>query len=221
MPVFSKIKRINLLRGSLLALLVLLCCTSCFKNLTQLTVIYENNFDDYDQKGIKTYSYVANGQVNDIKIIKFNDNPVLGTFNNASIEISLPGLPVHSAISVSFELYIHDMWRNDLWKYTFDGNDYKLTGFSNDPTVQQAYPNNLGNGSALSPAMTGAADKNLPGACAWSTSAHGTSMYKIEQTILHSGSSFVFSCSDAGSYAYQTCNRTWSIDNLKITMIKN
>lgn len=221
MPVFSKIKRIDFLKGLLLALLVVLCFTSCFKSLTQLLVIYENNFDDYDQKGIKTYAYVAGGQVNDIKIVKFNGNPVLGTFNNASIEISLPNLPEHTAISVSFDLFIHDMWRNDLWKFTFDGNDYRLTGFSNDPTVQQSYPNPIGNGSALSPAMTGTANNNLPGACALATSAHGTSMYKIEQTILHSGSSFVFSCSDAGSYAYQTCNRTWSIDNLKITMIKN
>ncbi|MDE3143229.1 MAG: hypothetical protein KGL19_03680 [Bacteroidota bacterium] len=209
------------MKGFLLILLIILCCTSCFKNLTQLTVIYENNFDDYNQKGIKTYSYVAGGQVNDIKIVKFNNNIVLGTFNNARIEISLPDLPQHTAITVSFDLYIHDMWRNDLWKFSFDGTDYQITGFSNDSTVEQSYPNNLGNGSPLSPAMTGAIDKNLPGACALISSPHGTSMYKIERTILHSASTFDFSCSDAGSYAYQTCNRSWSIDNLKITMIKN
>jgi len=219
MPRFVQKNKKHFIKGLVGTLLVLLCFTSCFKNLTQVTVIYQNNFDDYDQKGIKVFPYL--GQANPISIVKFNGNPVLGMFNNTSIEITLPGLPQHTAITVSFDLYIHDTWRNDLWKYTFDGVDYKLTGFSNDSTVQQAYPNNIGNGSALSPAMTGAQNKNLPGACALANSPHGTAMYRIEQTILHSNSTFDFQCSDAGAFLYTPCNRTWSIDNLTITMIKN
>ena len=218
MPVFSKIKRIDFLRGLLLALLVVLCFTSCFKDLTQLTVIYENNFDNYDQKGIIIST--PNGIANDIRIKKFNDNPVLGMFNNTRIDLAVQNLPAHRAMTVSFDLYIHDKWVDDLWKLTYDGNDYVLYSFSNDPTVQQWYPNAINSGAKY-PAKTDAYTINLPGACLLSTSPQGTTMYKIEQTFLHNNTSFHFSCSDAGSAYNIPCTRSWSIDNLKITMIKN
>lgn len=209
----------NYLKGFLLSLLIIVCCTSCFKNLTKLTVIYENNFDDYNLKGIKIHDYY--GPVSDIKIQTYNGNPVLGRFNSSGIELSLTDLPQHTAMSIEFDLYIHDIWKNDLWKYSFDGADQLLTGFSNDSTIQQSYPHWLGNGSSLYPATSGAYTNNLPGACILSGNPHGTSLYKIARTFLHTNSTFDCACSDAGDYFNLPCNRSWSMDNLKITLINN
>ena len=213
------LKQKHFFKGLLLLLLVIISFTSCFKNLTTVTTVYENNFDDYTLKTIRIVEF--NGPVDDIRIEKFNGSPVLGRFNNTRIELTVPALPAHTAIGVSFDLYIHDLWKNDLWKFTFDGAEQLLTGFSNDPTIDQSYPHWLGNGSSLFPAQSDAYNINLPGACESFNSPHGTSMYKIERTILHNGSTFEFTCSDAGGYFQLPCKRSWSIDNLKIIMIKN
>ena len=94
-----------------------------------------------------------------------------------------------------------------------------VTGFSNDPAKWQSYPNWIGNGSPLNPPGSNSFTKNLPGACRWVTNPNGTSMYKMERTEIHSDSTFTLSCSDAGEFFNLNCDRSWSIDNLKIYTI--
>lgn len=197
--------------------------SSCVKDLTKLKVVYQNDFEDYQLKTIQVSGWLNGsfGDVPDIRIVDYNGNKVLGRFNNNIMQLTLTNLPIHTAISVQFDLYIHDKWKNDLWKMTFDGSDYLLTGFSNDSTIQQAYPNWLAGGAAPSPAFSDAFTNQLPGACRLANSSHGTSMYKMVRTILHTKNSFQFQCSDAINPFNDPCEISWSMDNLKITTINN
>jgi hypothetical protein len=196
---------------------------SCVKDVTKLKVVYQNDFETYQMDSIQVSGWFNGnfGGVSDIKIIDFNGNKVLGRFNNNLISLTLNNLPKHTAISVQFDLYLHDKWKNDLWKMTFDNSDYIITGFSNDTTIQQAYPNWLNGGGSLSPALSNAFTINLPGACRLTSSSHGSSMYKMVRTILHSSDTFQFSCSDAVHPFNDACEISWSMDNLKITTISN
>ena len=49
-------------------------------------------------------------------------------------------LPKHQTICIQFDLYLHDNWRNDVWRMAMDGSDKLVTGFSTDPTRWQSYP---------------------------------------------------------------------------------
>ena len=204
-------------------LLITLLFSGCFKNLTKLTTLYQNDFETFDMGPITAQGWNNGsfGPLPGVSIIKYNGSNVLGFFNNSVIDMNFKDLPKHDAINIVFDLYIHDEWKNDLWKYTIDGVDNLLTGFSNDNAIQQAYPDWLGNGSTEYPAQTDAYNNNLPGACLLSNSPHGTALYKMSITFLHNVSTFDFKCSDAGSSLGIVCNISWSIDNLKITLINN
>jgi hypothetical protein len=195
----------------------------CFKEVTKVSTIYQNDFEDVDLKSIVASGFTNGtfGPFNNINIVDFNGTKVLGRFNNGKIDLHLHKLPTHQAITVKFDLYIHDKWNNDLWKMVWDGNEKLVTGFSNFDATPQSYPNWIGNGSLLNPAGANSYNRNLPGACILASSSMGTSLYKMEQTYIHSDTSFSFSCSDAGNYFNLNCERSWSIDNLKITLINN
>lgn len=195
--------------------------SSCIKNVTKQQVVYENDFEDFNLKGFVISGWLNGGfgTLSDIKIVNYNGTKVLGRFNNCMADLVVRKLPAHTAIHVEFDLYLHDNWKNDLWKMTFDNQDQLMTGFSNDSSVLQSYPNWIGNGSAPSPAGSNAFNRNLPGACSQISSPHGSSMYKIVSTVLHSDSTFHFTCSDATHPFNDFCQISWSIDNLKITTI--
>jgi len=196
---------------------------SCFKNLTHSNIIYINNFEDSNISHLYVSGFNNGifGPVSDTRISNFNGTRVLGKLNSSLVSLYQGKLPSHEVLRVEFDLYLHDKWKNDLWKLVIDGSDQLLTGFSNDSTVQQAYPNWLGNGSPMGPAGRDAANINLPGACSLSGSSRGTSLYRIIRTIPHSGEVVRITCSDAGNFFNDTCQRSWSIDNLKVSVFKN
>ena len=103
----------------------------------------------------------------------------------------------------------------------FDNKEVFVTGFSNNKNIQQAYPNWIIAGYSLNPAGSNAFDLTLKGACRYYNSVGGTSLYKMERTIIHSDSTFKFSASDAGDFFELNCDRSWSIDNFKISAIYN
>ena len=200
---------------------------SCMKevviNIPKLTVVYENDFETYAQKGFKVYSFENGnfGLFDRVNILDFNNSKVLGRFNNGKAVLILDTLPLHNAINIQFDLYIHDIWKNDLWKMELENNEVLLTGFSNIENVMQSYPNWIANGSALNPPGANAFDLNLKGACRNISKANGTSHYKMERTIIHSKPTFTFAGSDAGAFFQLNCERSWSMDNIKITAIYN
>ncbi len=208
---------------TILFILSLTLLAACFKNLTQTSILYENTFESGLPYSLKVSGYTNGtfGPVNDVRISNFNGTKVLGKLNSSLIQLTVKGLPMHSALRVEFDLYIHDKWKNDLWKYSIDGADQLLTGFSNDSAVKQAYPNWLGNGSTTGVARRNAVNTELPGSCSNLSSPNGTSLYRIVNTIEHSGKTVTLNCSDAGNFFNDTCQRSWSIDNLKISTFKN
>jgi hypothetical protein len=202
---------------------ILLCITSCTKDLTDVRIVYENNFNNGDPKAI-----VSAGWLNDYtfgvfpfsKITTFQNQKMLGVFNNTRIDLHIDKLPVHSIIKVEFDLYLHDAWKNELWLMAFDGHHRLLTGFSNFSNIQQAYPNWLNSGPTF-PAGNHAQEINLLGKCSLVSNQRGTSKYRIVHTMQHALAGFDLSLSDAGGGKNDTCTRSWAIDNLKISTLKN
>ena len=194
---------------------------SCFKSLTVTNVVYQNNFDSYNLNTVEVYGWGPSlfELVPDVRIGSYNSNAVLGKLNNNIVKLSLNDLPTHQVLRVEFDLYIHNKWKNDLWQLAFNGSQQLITGFSNDTTIKQSYPNWLN--TSLSAAGADAQNTNLPGVCSLVSSIRGTSLYRIVKTIEHSANSFVFTCGDSGGTFNDTCTRSWSIDNLKVSVFKN
>jgi hypothetical protein len=201
--------------------------TSCVKevvvNVPKVENVYSNNFELYDQKGFKVQGFINRvfQPFNDISIVDYNKSKVLGNFNNSKIDLKLDSLPIHSALNIQFDLYVHDNWRNDLWKMQFDNREVLVTGFSNNESYGQSYPDWINIGIQLNPAGANAYDLNLKGACRFNNINGGTKLYKIERTIIHSDSTFLFTASDAGEYLGLNCERSWSIDNFNVSIIYN
>jgi len=202
---------------------ILILLTSCTKDLTDVTVVYENNFNNGDPKGIVTAGWLTNysfGVFPFTKITNYKNLKMLGVFNNTRIELDVDKLPEHSVLKVEFDLYLHDAWRNDLWILSIDGNNRLLTGFSNDSNTPQAYPNWLNSGPTF-PAGNQAQEIYLPGVCSLKDDKRGTSKYKIVHSLQHSSKNAKISMSDAGGNKNDTCARSWAIDNIKIYALKN
>jgi hypothetical protein len=215
---YFKYKHLFTLIGGLLILL-----TSCTKDLTDVTIVYENNFNNGDPKGIVTAGWLSDfafGVFPFNKITNYKNLKMLGVFNNTRIELDVDKLPEHSVLKVEFDLYLHDSWKNDLWMLSIDGNNRLLTGFSNISSIQQAYPNWLNSGPTF-PAGNQAQEIYLPGLCSLKDNKTGTSKYKIVHSLLHSAKTVKITMSDAGGNKNDTCARSWAIDNLKVVALKN
>lgn len=218
---YGKIKIIY----SALFILMAVLPVSCFKSLTVSNVVFENNFEAYSLNTLEVSGWNANstgfGLVTTPRIRNYHGENVLGQLNNNLVELKLHNLPSHQAVRVEFDLYLHNKWNNDLWHMSFDNKDMLITGFSNDSTKQQSYPNWIANGIALSPAGRDAEEVYLPGTCSFTNATRGTSRYRIITTISHNNADFVLRCNDAGGINNDTCTRSWSMDNLKVSVFKN
>ena len=205
---------------SLSATLLLAGCT---KNLTVVNVVYDNEFSNGELGGLRVsgWNNGSFGTVPTPRVTQYNGNGILGYLNNNIARLELNELPKHDILRVEVELYVHNNWRNDLWKMECDGETRMLTGFSNDPLIQQAYPNWLGNGSTPSPAGANAQQIGLPGICNTSATQKGTSRYAIVQTFSHANNQFILQLSDAGGNVNDTCTRAWSINRLTISVFHN
>ncbi len=161
------------------------------------------------------------------KIFYFNGSKVLGPFNNAGADFNINDIPDHNVLEVSFELYTHDNWEGnkanqfgipDLFVMRYDGNPQFLTTFSSNPQYKQSYPEWFPQGS--NPSLGNAIQVDLPGRCAWKVKKNGTAMYRIVKQFPHSSKTFQLTLSDALQPFQSECEKSWSIDNLKITAFK-
>jgi len=197
---------------------------SCNKStVSNETVVYQNDFETND------LSNITNGT-----ITQFNNTSVLGRYNDTSFTLSLKGLPNHDLITISFDLYIHDSWDGnkatpdgpDIWGMIVDNSPYIYTTFSNSDcspgnfcspqSYPLDYPNNYNN------PKTGAFRTDLPGACSWASSTHGTTMYKISKTFKHSEKTLMLKCWDKlvqPNTIDPKCDESWSIDNINVKAI--
>lgn len=204
--------------------LVLSVIAGCKKNPADVLEVYNNNFEQSD------LSKISGGL-----IANYNFTNVLGFYNNNGFKITLDNLANHDLISVSFDLYIHDSWSGnskgpiniadgpDIWEMKVDGDPYIRTTFSNTGDcnggifcLQQSYPKNFPFSNDI---QTDAFNKDLPGVCLLKNMNGGTSLYKIERTIVHRNGSLVIEFKDELKQSNSTtplCDESWSLDNLII-----
>lgn len=206
-----------------LCFIFVLNMAACTKDLTNVEIVYQNDFNNKDLKGLGVGGWLSTGGFGIIpysKIYNYNNEMVLGRLNNSSVNMHFDTLPPHSVIRIEYDLYLHDTWNNNLWIMQVDGQYRMITGFSNDSAIEQAYPNWFNNGPT-SPAGNQAQEIYLPGLCSRKNQRRGTSYYRIVHSVPHDGKSLSISLSDAGDPINDTCLRSWSIDNLKIVALKN
>lgn len=208
----------------LLLILLQISFSSCFKNLPDKMLVYENGFEDNSKTNFRIFNDL--GEVDSLKITTYNGSKVFGRFNTNYVLFRKDTLPNHNAIRIEFDLYIHDKWDGnnvpagatypDIWQMAIDKNPVILTSFSNG-TFNQSYPDNyktiMINNKPFSNSW-----ELLPGVCALSGNLKGTSHYKIDYTTSHFGP-LQIALSDNTNPINSLCLKSWSIDNLRITAI--
>jgi hypothetical protein len=199
---------------------------SCFKDITQRNIVYFNDFENQSRPYINVYNAV--GPIDSSKITLFNNTHVLGRFNNDLVIFEMDNLPNHNVLKVEFDLYLHDNWKGnyiapgrtapELWYLLLDNNNIYQTSFSNN-NFDQSFPNNYQAGMTSIKALSNAWGV-LPGICAKAGQEKGTSMYKIEIITSHKGA-IKLAFNNDPSTPLTLCEKSWSIDNLKLTALTN
>jgi len=215
-----KFNPLNYLR-TLLSLSILLH-TACQQELLEEIVIYSNDFSTMDSRNIQ--SAVGFGE--------YNDELVLGFFNNESFTLKINELPPHNAVRIILDLYIHDSWDGnsqgvngpDVWKMLVDDELVVNTTFSNSPCestfcLYQSYPENVFR--QFTP-KSGAIIPNLPGRCQFFGATGWTTKYRISHVVSHQNSSIAIQCLDeliqlnAGN---PKCDESWSVSNIQVSLL--
>lgn len=206
-------------------LIISITLSSCISNLTKQTVVYSNDFDGSNLKGIVLANYY--GPIRENKFFSFNGSTVLGRFNNTALDLTIDKLSSHDYLRIEFDLYTHDAWDGNtttghpaLWSMQVDGAQIITSTFSNIAGMPQSYPYFLDSNNPQ-PARGNAADTSLPGVCAFKGKTNGTTRYRIQQTLVHSSSQVSLHLNDALYPFMDDCSKSWSIDNLVISVLKN
>jgi hypothetical protein len=213
---------VTIINKKLFFLIPLIVILSCNTHVGNQVVVYNNDFETGDLTNIK------GGLLGE-----FNGSNVLGQFSNGDFTLSLNNLPDHNLVTVSFDLYIHDNWKGEtwpdgpeIWQLSIDGNPYINTTFSNLGCIPgnicppQSYPYNYPNN--YNNPKTGAYRTDLPGVCSLKSSPDGTTQYKITKTFAHSGKTISITCLDKldqKDYTNPLCEKSWSVDNIKVETI--
>jgi uncharacterized repeat protein (TIGR01451 family) len=150
----------------------------------------------------------------------------LGDFSNETTTLTLDDLPVHTQLQYVFDLYVIRSWDGneiytdnfgvkagpDRWKIDIDGQELKVTSFSNmvAQNFKQSYPADYPFGNY--PPQTSADEVNTLG-----YTYHNfpmDSVYRINSLIDHAEENFSLSLS---AFGLQSKNdESWGIDNLCI-----
>ncbi|WP_288368858.1 hypothetical protein [uncultured Roseivirga sp.] len=183
--------------------------------------------------------------IDSLYVSSFNGSNVLGPFNNSGFSVHWNNLPDHEYIKLSFDLYIHDSWEgnsnqsdrtdpdHDAWIIELDPHKqvkphekiYFETTFSNGLCIpgwcySQSFPNEF---PFDNEARTGAASRKIYGRCLWADTPTGTSVYEIEKVFPHDKRSVVIAFYDRLKQDLpfdRLCEESWSMDNLRISLIK-
>lgn len=212
------------LLSKLIGFFAILGFSACFKDIPTNTVVYQESFERGYSSPFRVYS--SAGQLDSIKISEFNGSHVFGPFNNNLVLLQVSPLVSHNIVRIQFDLYIHGSWLGDhldpvsgipdAWQIKIDQNPYLLTTFSNT-SFTQSYPGNYATAGAKFPAHSDAWGL-LPGICATASQADGTTHYKFDYQTLHTSPSIEIALNDALQPAGSQCMKSWSIDNVVITV---
>jgi tetratricopeptide (TPR) repeat protein len=143
----------------------------------------------------------------------------LGRFGNQTVRLTLDGLPPHSVVTVSFDLYVIQSWDGnattevgpDIWDLSVGGDPTPLlhTTFSN-VDLGQAYPGAYPGDNH--PSGTGATEVNTLGYL-WDVDFMD-SVYRLSFTFPHSESSLELMFSAAGLQELE--DESWGLDNVAV-----
>lgn len=215
-------------RCSILALLLVLL-TACTKNLTERRQVYFNDFEQGDVRDIEISD--RTGLVTANQVTTYANNKVLGPFNNGKyVQFTLDTLPIHNRLRIEFDLYIHDDWTGnqvptghslpDYWVLEVDGSYPIVTTFSNINGLSQSFPDMYQPGVDPFPARGNSWQIGLPGACAPAVSNSGTTLYKVDLFHYHTNGLARISFTDQMRLELPLCNKSWSIDNVRVTAME-
>jgi len=183
--------RVRRVHSGLCKTLVLSACVLSLVAVrpAEALLIYSNDF----QGNIEGVS-AAGSQWSKTTITTIASRTFLGGFATVdqwdTVTLTLTGLPAHTHLALSFDLYILGSWDGnngqDLFKVEVaEGPTLLYTTFSNKSTAPQSYPDPY---PATHPRYTGAVESDISG-----FSTNGSSRYHLDFDFLHSGSSFAVS----------------------------
>jgi hypothetical protein len=194
----------------------------CVKSGYQESIVYNSNF----MSG-------STANLTGAKIWNWNNQNLIGRYNNGGFELNLTNLPKHTALEITVVPYFHDSWDGstnvggidgpDIWQMNVDGALLVNSTFSNTPCnplycLQQSYP--LPYGFINNPPMTNAV-QTLPGV-GHCSGIDLTSVYKIVKTITHNKSSVKISFHDLlvqTNVPDKLCDESWSVAGLVVKVI--
>ena len=142
----------------------------------------------------------------------------LGQFGNGTVSLPITGIPSHTEVTISFDLYLLNSWDgnggagHDRVTITADATTLLDTTFSNvtngSDNSQQSYPASyLG---AYYTARQGASEANTLGG-----TFYGDSVYNFTYTFAHTASTLQFDFSASG--LEDVSNESWGLDNVVVT----
>lgn len=209
------------LHQTFLLITYLVVFTSCEHTLLEEVLVYQNDFSTMDVTNIES-----------ARLDEFQGRPVLGPYNLAEVEVTIPNLPSHNTVRVSVDILIHDSWDGnsddvggpDFWYMLLDGADVFRTTFSNSPCTSsyclyQSYPERF---PRFMDPKTGALNTKLPGRCQYKDVPGWTSLYRITKLISHSSSQLVILLGDElkqTNARNPICDESWSIANIEVSTL--
>lgn len=206
---------------SLVVFVMVLFQFSCVEELESEVVIYSNDFSEND---------VAN--IENARLLEFNGQMVMGSYNNEEVVLSLPNLPPHNVVRVTVEILAHDSWDGnsynvggpDFWYMKLDGQEVIRTTFSNSACnsnlcLFQSFPENY---LRQFEPKTGAMDISLPGLCQYRGVANYTTKYEISRLFTHKENRIEIICGDElkqENTANPKCDESWSVSRIVVTAL--
>ncbi len=184
-------------------ILIFFIINSCsYPEMERNELIYENDFEELTLDNIDGGGFM-----------NFNNNTVLGDFNNDGFTLFLEDVDDHDYVFVSFDLYIHGSWdgnfngfpendKADKWIIEFNpdmdlfkdpSSDNFVTTFSNSPCwpdycLRQSYPEFY---PFENNPRTGSFKTNLPAVCENNFFGGKTTMYQIEKGFKSRGNNII------------------------------
>ncbi|AGA77754.1 hypothetical protein [Echinicola vietnamensis] len=197
--------------------------SSCHEDqLMDEVLVYENDFS-----APASLSGIENG-----KLMVFEEDTVLGNYNNEEVSVAVNGMPGHNTVRVVIELLVHDSWDGnntgvsgpDYWFMEVSGVQILNTTFSNSPCVSsyclfQSYPDPYGRHNDP---KTGALETDLPGLCQYADTPNWTTKYRISKLVSHNGPTLTITCGDQllqENAPDPICDESWSISKIEVSAL--